>query len=167
MLSKTIKSVSWTFIILISLFLLTSCSIPFIPEVPPASYSVEAAINVIANKYMLLDTGWINGFGDMELGEGRYATFDGVDGFLMVFKYEDPDQAKVSWDKITKRYGNPFKLKYLKINMGTYGVFTIRLENTDLYCWYKENWLFVITGDKIEKFVMDVNNIYKTIRTAR
>jgi hypothetical protein len=105
LLSKTIKSVSWTFIILTSLFLLTSCSIPFIPEVPPASYSVEAAINVLANKYMLLDTGWINGFGDMELGEGRYATFDGVAGFLMVFKYEDPDQAKASWDKITKRWG--------------------------------------------------------------
>ncbi|SDG89791.1 Protein of unknown function [Fervidobacterium changbaicum] len=145
-------------------FILSSCSIPFVPEVPPGSYSVEAAINVIANKYMLMDTGWINGFGDMELGEGRYATFDGVDGFLMVFRYDDFEQAKDAWNKITKKYGNPFKLKYLKINMGTYGVFTIRLENTDLYCWYKENWLFIVTGDKIERFVMDINNIYKTIK---
>jgi len=149
--------------VVLFLMLLSSCSIPFIPEVPPASYSTEAAINVLANKYILMDSGWINGFGDMELGDGRYAVFDGVDGLLMVFRYDDPKDAKENWNKISKRYGNPFKIKYFKVNMGTYGVFTVHLENTDLYCWFKENWLFIVTGDKIEKFIVDINNIYKSI----
>gem|GEM_PF-412918 len=146
------------------LCLLSSCSVPFIPQVPPSSYSTEAAINVLSSKYYLLDSGFINGFGDILLGDGKYAVFDGVDGILMVFRYENKDDSKEKWSEITSKYGkNPLKLKYMKINMGTYGIFTIRLENTDLYAWYKENWLIVITGDKIDQFIQDVNDIYKAI----
>ncbi|MEN3041800.1 MAG: DUF3242 domain-containing protein, partial [Fervidobacterium sp.] len=108
--------------------------------------------------------GYINGFGDINLEEGRYAVFDGVDGLFMVFRYENIEQARENWNKITKRDGNPFKIKYVKINMQSYGIFTIRLEKTDLYAWYKDNWLVIITGDGIENFVKDVNNIYKTIK---
>ncbi|WP_448375462.1 DUF3242 domain-containing protein [Fervidobacterium sp.] len=157
------KSILKLSLILLFVMLLTACSIPFIPEVPPASYSTEAAINILANKYILMDSGWINGFGDIELGDGRYAVFDGVDGLLMAFKYDDQKDARENWDKVTKKFGNPFKLKYFKVNMGAYGVFTVRLENTDLYAWFKENWLFIITGDNIERFIADINTIYKSI----
>ncbi|KAF2961116.1 DUF3242 domain-containing protein [Fervidobacterium sp. 2310opik-2] len=151
----------WAFVLTLLFF---SCSVPFIPEVPPSSYSQEAAINVLSNKYYLIDSGYIEGFGDIYLGEGRYAIFDGIDGIFMVFKYDDEEHAKESWNKITKKYNNPLKLKYFKVNMGDYGIFTLRLENTDLYVWYKDNWLIVISGDKIDNFVKDVNEIYKTIK---
>ncbi|MCX7654450.1 MAG: DUF3242 domain-containing protein [Fervidobacterium sp.] len=158
------KGIYISIIAFMMFFILYSCSIPFLPEVPPSSYSLEAAINVLTGKYYLLDSGYINGFGDINLEEGRYAVFDGVDGLFMVFRYENLDQARENWNKITKRYGNPFKIKYVKINMQSYGIFTIRLEKTDLYAWYKDNWLVVITGDGVENFVKDVNNIYKTIK---
>jgi len=74
----------------------------------------------------------------------------------MIFRYDSKDESKEKWNEITKKYGgNPLKLKYMKVNMGTYGIFTVRLENTDLYTWYKENWLVVITGDSVDKFVSE------------
>jgi len=169
--NEELKKVSsrsvFVLLIVLLLFMLSSCSIPFVPQVPPASYSTDAAVNVLSNKYYLLDSGEINGFGDIALGDGRYAVFDGVDGILMIFRYDSNDESKEKWNEITKKYGgNPLKLKYMKVNMGTYGIFTVRLENTDLYTWYKENWLVVITGDSIDKFVNDVNDIYKEISEA-
>ncbi|ODN30191.1 hypothetical protein A4H02_07000 [Fervidobacterium thailandense] len=143
---------------------LTGCAVPFFPEVPPSSYSLDAAINVLAGKYYLLDSGHVEGFGGIELGQGRYATFADVDGILLVFKYESEEEAKERWGALTKKYGNPFRLKYFKISMGNYGVFTVRLEKSDLYAWYKDNWLIIVNGDNVERFVQDVNNIYKTIR---
>lgn len=162
---EKVKKSTYLFPLIFLIVLMTySCSVPFLPEVPPSSYSLEAAINVLTGKYYLLDSGYINGFGDINLGEGRYAIFDGVDGMFMIFRYEDPEQAKENWTKVTKKYGNPFKMKYVKINMGSYGVFTIRLEKTDLYAWFKDNWLIVITGDGVEGFIQDVNNVYKTLK---
>ncbi|MGB9614247.1 MAG: DUF3242 domain-containing protein [Fervidobacterium sp.] len=162
---KLYGKISYVYMVM---FLLTlgvySCSIPFMPEVPPSSYSTQAAINVLSNKYNLLDSGDINGFGDIYLGDGKYSIFDGVDGMLMVFRYDKPESAKENWEKVTKKYGNPFKMKYFKVNMGVYGLFTIRLDKTDLYIWYKDNWLIVITGDGISNFVQDVNEIYKTLK---
>ncbi len=149
---------------LLAILSLSSCAVPFIPEVPPSSYSLEAAINVIAGKYYLLDSGPVEGFGDVNLGDGWYATFADVDGILLVFKYNSVDEAKEKWDVITKRYGNPLKLKYFKVSMGDYGIFTIRLDKSDLYVWYRDDWLIVVNGDNVEKFVRDVNNIYKTIK---
>ncbi|SHN62866.1 Protein of unknown function [Fervidobacterium gondwanense DSM 13020] len=161
---RDIRKLLTAFVVLVIILILSSCSIPFIPEVPPSSYSLEAAVNVLSNKYTLLESGWINGFGDIQLGDGRFAIFDGVDGFFMLFKYESNEEAKENWNKITKKYGNPLKIKYMKVNMGDYGVFTVRLESTDLYAWFKENWLIVVTGDKIEGFVRDVNEIYNTVK---
>lgn len=151
-------------LMLFTVLVIYSCSIPFLPEVPPSSYSLDAAINVLTGKYYLLDSGYVNGFGDINLGEGKYAIFDGVDGMLMIFRYEDLEQTKENWNKVTKKYGNPFKMKYIKINMGNYGIFTIRLEKTDLYIWYRENWLIVVIGDGVESFIQDLNNIYKTLK---
>jgi len=83
-------------LIVLLLFMLSSCSVPFVPQVPPASYSTDAAVNVLSNKYYLLDSGEINGFGDIALGDGRYAVFDGVDGILMIFRYDSKMNQKRS-----------------------------------------------------------------------
>lgn len=147
-----------------AVLILSSCVIPFIPEVPPSSYSVEAAINVLGNKYYILDSGEVDGFGETDLGDGRYATFGNVDGVLLVFKYDSPAEARRMWDAVTKRFNNPLRLKYLRLNLGAYGLFTVRLDGSDLYVWFKDVWLFIVNGDKIDAFVRDVNGIYRTTR---
>lgn len=163
-LNKVKRALDITFLIFTLSILLSSCSVPFFPEVPPSSYSTDAAINILSSKYNVLESGYINGFGDVYLGEGRYALIEGIDGMLMIFKFDDNDQAKEKWSKLTKRYGNPLKMKYLKVNMGNYGIFTIRLDNTDIYSWFKDNWLIVVVGDGIDGFVGDINKIYKTVK---
>lgn len=145
-------------------FGLTSCAVPFFPEVPPSSYSLEAAINVLSGKYYLLDSGYVDGFGNVSLGEGRYATFADVDGIFLVFKYNSTQEAKDRWNAVAKKFGNPLRLKYFKVSMGDYGIFTIRLDKSDLYAWYKDNWLIIVNGDNVEEFVRDVNNIYRTVK---
>lgn len=160
-ISSNITLLIFSLLLLLSLY---SCSVPFLPEVPPSSYSTDAAINVLSSKYNVLETGYINGFGDIFLGEGKYVLLEGINGILMIFRHDDNDQAREKWLAFTKRYGNPFKMKYIKINMVNYGVFTIRLDKTDIYSWFKENWLIVVAGNEVDAFVQDINRIYKSIK---
>lgn len=148
---------------MILLLLVSSCS-PFNVVVPPASYSTETALVVLANGgYKLLDILPVDGFEDV--------VFDAMVGvfrldeeifLLYVYKSEE-DEVKEIWKKLKKKF--PFTSIRISFDFPNFGKISARAHGKEFVVWRRGPWLFLAEGGRgISKFVEHVQRVYSILR---
>jgi hypothetical protein len=152
-------------IILIFVFtlLISSCTVLFKTPVPNGSYSLKNALFVLDGKYKLQEYGFVNSVYNLELGEGIYGVFSDFNGMLTIFKFDSPELTKENWKKLTKIFGNPLKLNYLNVNFFDRGYLKTNFEGLKVICWWKDKWIFVLTGINPEEFFEYINTVYELV----
>ncbi|MBO8161536.1 MAG: DUF3242 domain-containing protein [Thermosipho sp. (in: Bacteria)] len=151
------------FSILIFLILFSSCSIFIKTPVPNGSYSLKNALYVLDGKYTLKEYGYINSAFDVDLGEGIYGIFENIEGILTIFKYGSPEITKLKWKELSKVFGNPFKFNYINLNLLDRGYLKTNFEGIKVIAWWKDKWIFILTGKNPEELFKYINTVYEMV----
>ncbi|ANQ53133.1 hypothetical protein BG95_01095 [Thermosipho sp. 1063] len=152
-------------ILIISLVLLiSSCGILFKTPSLPGSFSEKSAILLLDSfEYPLVSIGEIEEIYGVELERGLYGIFEGFNGTFYVFKYNDKLRAKENWKRFKNQFGSPLKLNYLTYSLFDRGYFQMRYKAIDIVAWWKDNWLFIITGKDVKDFLGYIDKVYGAI----
>jgi len=150
-------------LIFIFIFLISSCSIFFKTPAPNGSFSLRNALFILDGKYKLEEYGYIDSVFNVELGQGIYGLFSGFDGMLNIFKFDSPELTKENWKKLTKIFGNPLKINYLNINLFDRGYLKTNFEGIKVICWWKDKWIFILSGKNPEDFFNYINTVYEMV----
>ncbi|SHH37830.1 DUF3242 domain-containing protein [Thermosipho atlanticus] len=151
------------FIVLVVIVLLTSCTMIFKTPVPNGSASLKNALFVLDGKYELKEYGYINSVFNVDLGEGIYGIFNNYEGMLYIFKYDSPEITKVKWKTFIKTFGNPLKINYVNLNFFDRGYLKTNFEGIKIISWWKDKWIFILSGKKPEDFLEYINTVYEMV----
>ena len=151
------------FFIISIIFIISGCTFFIKTSVPPGSYTLESAVLLLNGKFILEDFGNTNAFADITLGEGKYAFFKNFEGMLYIFKYDDIVQTKKYWKIFSSKVGNILKINYYNINLFDRGYLKTKFEKATLIAWWKDKWLFIVSGKEPEKLVNYIADIYRMV----
>ncbi|MDK2886361.1 MAG: hypothetical protein PWP54_919 [Thermosipho sp. (in: thermotogales)] len=150
-------------IVFLVLIIISSCSLIFKTPVPNGSFSLKNALFVLDGKHELIEYGYINSVFNVDLGEGIYGIFSGFDGLLNIFKFDSSEITKENWKKLTKIFGNPLKLNYININLPDRGYLKTNFEGIKVIAWWKDKWIFILSGKNPEEFFDYINTVYEMV----
>lgn len=150
-------------LLLVAFSILSSCTNVFNPPSLPGSYSISSAIFILDGKYRLVEIDEISSLYGVELGKGLYGIFDDFDGMFYVFKCLDKSTTKENWKKLTSRFGSILKINYFKMNLIDRGYMQTKFQGLDVIIWWKDKWLFAITGKDSKEFYEYVNKVYRMV----
>ncbi|QTA37962.1 DUF3242 domain-containing protein [Thermosipho ferrireducens] len=151
------------FFIVSMVFIISSCSFLIKTPVPPGSYTLKSAVLILDGRFILKEFGNTNAFADIVLGEGEYAFFQNFDGMMYVFKYDDIVQTKKYWKKFSSKVGNILKINYYTINLFDRGYLRTRFQKTNLVAWWKDKWLFIVSGENPNELVNYIESVYRMV----
>ncbi|ABR31743.1 hypothetical protein SU69_09670 [Thermosipho melanesiensis] len=153
------------FLFVLLVFLISSCGLLFKTPSLPGSFSLKSALLILDGfQYPLTSVVKVNEVYGAKLGNGICGMFENFNGTFYVFKYVSSNVAKSNWKNFRKQVGGPLKINYLTYSWLDRGYFQVKYKSIDIISWWKDNWLFIITGKDAKEFFNYINEVYGEIK---